>query len=336
MLTHAPSPSADGAARNRAPAVSVVTPFYNSADTLGECIESVLAQSHDQFEYILADNCSTDGSAEIAERYAKQDPRIRFLRFTEFVGQIPNYNRTIRHMSPEAQYCKIVQADDMIFPQCLTEMVAVGEEHPTVGIVSALSVEGSKIKNAGLPYPSRFIKGTEICQRQLLTGEFFFGSQTAVLYRAELVRERGDLFEDGKLHPDTELCYEALKRWDFGFVHQVLSIMRERDEGISAGWRSYNPHLLDRYIILNLFGSHYLAADAMRARLARMRRDYHAYLGLSWLHRREPEFWAHHRRGLATIGESFTSGELVVWAAGVVAREPLRALRRLVAGRARA
>src|SRR5207253_3419947 len=57
------------------PLVSVVTPFYNTAKYLAQCIEGVLTQSYPEFEYILLDNCSTDGSREIAQIYARQDPR---------------------------------------------------------------------------------------------------------------------------------------------------------------------------------------------------------------------------------------------------------------------
>ena len=69
--------------------VSVVTPFYNTAPYLAQCIESVLAQTYPHFEYILMDNCSTDGSAEIAETYARRDSRIRLIRCNErFVSWI--------------------------------------------------------------------------------------------------------------------------------------------------------------------------------------------------------------------------------------------------------
>ena len=59
------------------PLVSVLTPFYNTAPYLAECIESVLAQTRGDFEYLLVDNCSTDGSDDIAAGYAARDPRIQ-------------------------------------------------------------------------------------------------------------------------------------------------------------------------------------------------------------------------------------------------------------------
>ncbi len=52
------------------PFVSVVTPFYNTAAYLDECIRSVLAQTHENFEYLLVDNCSADGSRDIAAAHA--------------------------------------------------------------------------------------------------------------------------------------------------------------------------------------------------------------------------------------------------------------------------
>src|ERR1700747_3594574 len=101
------------------PLVSVVTPFFNTAPYLAECIESVLAQSFAQFEYILMDNCSTDGSSEIAASYASHDSRIRLIRCSQFLSQLANYNRALAAISDTSTYCKIVQADDYIFPDCL-------------------------------------------------------------------------------------------------------------------------------------------------------------------------------------------------------------------------
>lgn len=60
--------------------VSIILPVYNTADYLNECIESILTQSFSDFELIIVDDASYDGSAHIIEHYRMRDSRIRFLR----------------------------------------------------------------------------------------------------------------------------------------------------------------------------------------------------------------------------------------------------------------
>ena len=122
------------------PLVSFVTPFYNTEKYLAECIESVLAQSYQNWEYILVNNCSTDGSLEIARRYAARDQRIRLTTNSEFVGELKNYNLALRQISPYAKFVKIVQADDWIVPECTQEMVAVAVTDPDIAIVGTYAI----------------------------------------------------------------------------------------------------------------------------------------------------------------------------------------------------
>src|SRR5262249_54941250 len=124
-------------ARTQQTLVSVVTPVYNGATYLEECIESVLRQTYSNWEYTLVDNASTDATPEIVERYARRDSRVRHLRCEEFVEAIENHNRAFRSIAAESEWCKIVQADDWLRPQCLELMVEVGESSETIGIVSA-------------------------------------------------------------------------------------------------------------------------------------------------------------------------------------------------------
>ena len=98
------------------PLVSVVTPVYNGAEFLADCIESVLRQSYSNWEYIIVNNCSKDGTLEIARRYAQQDPRIRVHDNETFLGVIENHLLAFSLMSPAAGYCKVVSADDLMFP----------------------------------------------------------------------------------------------------------------------------------------------------------------------------------------------------------------------------
>ena len=129
----------------QSPLVSFVTPFYNTEAYLGECIESVLRQIYGNWEYILLNNCSTDKSAEIAESYAARYPgRIRVFQNSEHLSQVQNFNRVFQFISPGSKYCKFVQADDWLFPECTTKMVELAEAHPEVGIVGAYQLEGNQ------------------------------------------------------------------------------------------------------------------------------------------------------------------------------------------------
>ena len=84
------------------PLVSVVTPVYNGAEYLAECIESVFNQTYENWEYVISDNCSTDGSLEIARGYEARDPRIRVVAEDVFVDQLASSNRSLRAISPTA------------------------------------------------------------------------------------------------------------------------------------------------------------------------------------------------------------------------------------------
>lgn len=302
------------------PFVSIVTPFYNTADYLAECIESVLSQDYGNFEYILVDNCSTDGSAEIAARYARSDTRIRLFHNTEFLSQLDNYNHALRQISPESEYCKMVQADDWIAPHCVRRMVELAERHPTVGFVGSYYHDGPTLKGIGLPYPEERFGGREVCRQQLLEGAYYFGTPTTLLFRSTLVRSRPDFFPANRLFFDTDVCYELAYDWDFGFVHEILSYLRVDNGSITGRRMSFNPWLLGKLLFVRTYGEWYLEPAEYRRCLRSLTRRYHNYLGEAVLRRRGAAFWEFHMEGLATIGDRLTSGGLAIHTSRAAAR----------------
>ena len=285
--------------------VSVVTPFHNTAQYLAQCIESVLAQTYSQFEYILSDNCSTDGSGEIAEAYARRDPRIRLIRQSQFFPQPQHYNRALAEISDASQYCKIVQADDCIFPDCLRLMVQAFEQSESIGLVSSYDLKENIVRGSGFPYPTPLIAGREMARLYLRNPVCVFGSPTTVMYRSSLVRNCQPFYEESLLHEDTEKCMQILENWDFGFVHQVLSFLRTDNvnQSISAGIRSFQPDALDRYIIVQRYANVFLETIEAAALKREAKRAYYRVLGCESLRFREPSFWQYHETGLNTIGE---------------------------------
>ncbi len=314
--------------------ISVVTPFYNTAQYLAQCIESVLAQSYSRFEYILSDNCSTDGSEEIAETYARRDSRIRVVRQPQLLSQVQHYNSALTEVSDASQYCKIVQADDCISPECLRLMVKAFEQSESIGLVGSYWLKGDMLRGSGFPYGTPLLPGKEMARLYLRTGVYVFGSPTAVMYRSSLLRNHERFYDESLLHEDTEKCLQILEHWDFGFVHQVLSFSRADNESISSAARPFQPDALDRYILVRRYAPVFLEASEAAALRKESKHLYYRVLAHQALRLRESSFWQYHEEGLKTLGETLDwhrlaieIGRELLWLAVNPGATALRALR---------
>jgi glycosyltransferase involved in cell wall biosynthesis len=305
------------------PLVSIVTPMYNNAEYVAECIESVRAQTYEHWDYVIVNNCSTDGSAEIARRIAEVDSRIRVLDNETFLPALTNHNHALRQISPASKYCKMVFSDDWLFSRCLEEMVALAEAHPTVGIVGAYGLQGleSMVKWAGLPYPSTRVDGREVCRQFFLEDIYVFGTPQSVLYRSDLVRSHDPFFNEANLHSDREICIDLLRNCDFGFVHQVLTFTRERGGSLTDIGRRLNTSVGGRLYELIKYGPDFLSPREYRSCCAKLLNEYYNYLAVSLVKGgRDAKFWDYHRHKLAEAGFTFSYGRLSIAAL-------LRALR---------
>lgn len=298
---------------NEQPLVSIVTPVYNGALYIRECVESILAQTYSNWEYTLVNNCSTDETLKIAEEYANTNHRIHVYDNDEFLDIIPNHNRAFRLISPNSKYCKDVSADDWLFPECLERMVSVAEANPSVGIVGSYQLSGGgsnwrdwRVRWAELPYPSTVISGREVCRVQLLGGPYVFGTPTSLLYRADLVRAQKDFYPTSTPHADTSACYKYLQQTDFGFVHQVLSYERIHANAISTECRSLNT--LDSSFLCDLveYGPNYLTREEFAKSLEYRLATYYEHLAVSIFHRHKAGFWKYHKGRLRESGYPFS------------------------------
>ena len=77
---------------NHAPRLTVGLPVFNGEDYLAEALESLLAQTFTDFELIISDNASTDGTEQICRRYAARDPRVHYVRQPRNLGISANHN----------------------------------------------------------------------------------------------------------------------------------------------------------------------------------------------------------------------------------------------------
>ena len=112
------------------PTVTIGLPVYNGEVYLELALDGLLAQTFTDFELIISDNASTDRTAEICQRYAECDPRIRYLRQPTNIGAGPNHNILVP--MARGQYFKWASHDDIYAPALLEKCVDALQSHPDV------------------------------------------------------------------------------------------------------------------------------------------------------------------------------------------------------------
>ncbi|MDX9859595.1 MAG: glycosyltransferase family 2 protein [Rhodospirillales bacterium] len=302
--------------------VSVVTPVYNGGEFLDECMASVRAQSHAQFEHVILDNASTDETHAIASHHAAQDPRIRLHRNAHTLPVIDNWNRALELMSGDSRYCRILHADDTMHPECLERTVEVAERHPAVGIVGCFRLRGRHVQCEGLPEDREAFTGREIA-RLFLRQEVFAFAPTSNLLRADLVRSRRPFYPSAYLHADLAIYLDLLQSVDFGFVHDVLAYSREHGESITMTVAERNQTLLKEWLLLlQRYGPRFFS-EAEMAELERSHlRRYYRNLVRGFVKRRERAYFDYHLAGLKEAGRQPTALDLL----GAASRELLAAI----------
>ncbi|KAF0191351.1 MAG: family 2 glycosyl transferase [Gammaproteobacteria bacterium] len=285
------------------PLVSIITPVYNGESYLSECIESILTQTYQHWEYIIVNNRSTDRTREIIAQYVKQDARIRVHDNEQFVGVIENHNIAFQQISPTGKYCKLVQADDWLDPECIERMVNAAEATPSAGVIGSYCLAGNRIRCDGLPNTTSLINGKDLAKLTLLGKIYLFWSPSCLMIRSDLVRNRNPFYRAPNLHADVDALYELLHDCDFTFVHQVLSFIRTHQMSMTAqDAKRANTQRLSHLHLLLKFGPAYLDTTEFQTRLSKLWKDYYQSLAITVFDLRTADFWKHQKAELQKLG----------------------------------
>jgi cellulose synthase/poly-beta-1,6-N-acetylglucosamine synthase-like glycosyltransferase len=131
-MAHVPAPVPELDAGRR-PRVSIIIPCFNYGHYLAEAVDSALAQASVDPEVIIVDDASTDDSAEIAERYAREDQRVSVVRHRTNTGHVQAFNDGLNEASGE--FIVRLDADDLLTPGSVARAVALFDAFPSVGLV---------------------------------------------------------------------------------------------------------------------------------------------------------------------------------------------------------
>jgi len=169
---------------NRSPhRVTVVVTSFNREDYIGPSIESVLNSSFQDFQVLVVDDGSSDGSVDVARTYEKLDRRVRVVVNETNLGQFPNRNRAIGLV--DSPFLKYHDSDDLMYPHCLATMVELLDAVPEAG----LALSAGRYWPGG-PCPMLLTPALAY-EREYLGGGLFFCSPSGALFRTEALRELG-------------------------------------------------------------------------------------------------------------------------------------------------
>jgi len=219
-----------------APRISVVMPAFNAAAHVGAAVESILGQTYGDFELVVIDDGSTDGTAEIVGRHA--DPRIRLLRNPRNLGLIATLNRGLRECRGEL--VARMDADDISLPGRFAAQLRFLDAHPEVGIC------GTSIETFG----ARTERWTIVCDPALLRAEMLFSSafsHPTVMFRRALLLRHGLAYDPAYPHAeDYALWARFAAVTELANLPEVLLRYRLHGESVSERHHPLQQATADR------------------------------------------------------------------------------------------
>lgn len=216
---------------NTAPTLSVILPIYNGLPYLEEAINSVLSQSFRDFEFLIINDGSSDGSALIVDKF--DDPRIHFFQ-QQNQGLAATLNRGIA--LAKGKYIARQDQDDVCFPQRFQKQIAFLDANPDVAMVgtSAEIWVGNERTHRVLAHPT----DDASLKLGLLFDNYFVHS--SIVIRRDVLKETGGYSEDKSRQPpeDYELWSRVIRAYKVANLPEVLMAYREVPNSMSRVGKS--------------------------------------------------------------------------------------------------
>lgn len=244
------------------PQVSIIMPSYNSAEFIGASIDSILAQSYTLWELLVVDDCSSDDSCEIVERYAQRDSRVRLIRLTENSGAAVSRNRALEQV--QGRYIAFCDSDDRWLPEKLERQLDLMTSEDLDVCYSSYIECDERGENLGI-----IIARKQVDYRQMVRNDymgfltFIFDTHKVGLPQFPLLKKRQDwaykllVMQKAKRAKSVmePLAYYrvrrgSLSRQKMGLVRYNLDVYRKvLHFSVIKAWAIFLLEFMPRYII---------------------------------------------------------------------------------------
>jgi glycosyltransferase involved in cell wall biosynthesis len=213
------------------PRVTVHIPCYNYGHFLADAIDSVRAQTFQDWEAIVTDDASTDETAQVIGRQV--DPRIRSIRHETNLGNIGTYNEAIAAAAGE--FFVILSADDRYLPTFLEQVIGMFAEHPEAAVVytNYRRIDGSGNPLGWRPPMPHVVDGVYDELPFLLERSYIAGCSAVT--RLTTLLDAGLYDARFPFTADTFLWRRLAAHGPFGYIHDPLYEYRAHDSHMSTG-----------------------------------------------------------------------------------------------------
>lgn len=253
------------------PQISVILPVFNGGDYLKLSIESVLNQKDADFELIIVDDCSTDGSRQYLTTI--DDPRVNLFQNSSNKGLFWNLNLLIS--KSKSELIKLWAQDDIMYPECLAHFINFYNNHPNIGFIYSkvryINEYGTHIK------PERIDATPEIISTDLHARiSFEYGCIAGNISNTCLTRKALDkigLFNEKMLiSADFEMWVRIAQYFDVGFINKPLIDLRDHHKQLSRNERYYINHLIEDLQVYDILHA-YVSSETSRWGKQKLRRN---------------------------------------------------------------
>lgn len=235
---------------DNAPSISVIMSVYNDAIYLREAVESILQQSFTDFEFIIVDDCSTDGSSDILVEFCKQDIRIKLISNKENRGLTVSLNKGLE--LARGEFIARMDSDDIAIVDRFEKQIAYMNEHldcvALSGKVSFIDDDGLKLGEVSNPLKHDAI------EEELWQGLGLSMVHAAVMFRKNAVGAVGGYRIEAGSCEDLDLYLRLGEVGLLANLDDELLLVRRHYESVSAVTKRKKRNFLHRLIGLRRAG----------------------------------------------------------------------------------
>ncbi|MEZ4914704.1 MAG: glycosyltransferase [Chitinophagales bacterium] len=264
---------------NETTIVSVILPNYNHALFLSKRIDSILAQTYQNFELIILDDCSTDNSCEIIEDYCAKFPeKITFIQNgTNSGSPFVQWNKGAA--IAKGEYIWIAESDDFCEPDLLEKSVAILEKNANVGLVYCNSKridENEQVfgftadwtKNEKeLDWENGFVAEGKIFVQAYLARACIISNASAVVFRKNIFIQIGKADTTFKMSADWLTWIKMLAISDVAYIAQALNYHRKHQNTVRASHRYSETEMVEIFRIYTFVKQHFVFMEIQQKKL---------------------------------------------------------------------